>query len=164
MACGNSGGLPRPLGDGTEWLILRLPLTNDLNTLSVCAKMVQPDGDYFHFKAEKLGAQRGDLTCSVAQHTTEASFRFRVWAISQSQAINDLGGVGRIHVETPKPLHSLGSAHPSLFSPPPQRVSAPGWVPFTVTSSPCHLSPGRDLWISLQGFSFNNNIYNHFRN
>lgn len=48
----DSGGLLE-----TKWLHYGFLLTNDLNTLSACAKMVQPDGNYFHFKAEKLGAQ-----------------------------------------------------------------------------------------------------------
>jgi hypothetical protein len=69
--CGlwNSRRTPEASWGWDGMAILWLPLTNDLNTLSVCAKMVQPDGNYFHFKAEKLGAQRGDLTCSVTQQT-----------------------------------------------------------------------------------------------
>lgn len=154
---------PNTSWDWDRTAMSHLSLTSKLYTLSVCAKTAPPDGSYFHSKAEKLEAQRGDLTCSVTQQTTGAPFRFQIWAISQLKAINDLeGGVSRMHIEGFKPsFHRLSFPLPP---PSPSRVLSPRLGPLCCTSSPCHLSPGRDLWISLQGFFFNNNIYNHFRN
>lgn len=130
MQAWNSRELPGPPGDGTEQLY-----GSDLHTLSVCAETALPDGRYFHSKAETLEAQRGESTCSVTQQTTEASFRFQIWATTPSKAVGDLeGGVGRMRCVGKPPNPPSSGSVPAPESQP--QAESPLLYQLTLSSQP----------------------------